>query len=65
MSQIERDVWEWNLLGHLELLCDPTKIKLSRGHRLADIFMLFAVILEAGEKINVFLSEYQYLNPLF
>ena len=65
MGKIERDVWEWNLLGHLEILYNPTKFKIARGHRLADWFMLFAVFLEAGEKINVFLSEYQYLNPLF
>lgn len=65
MTETDRFLWEYDILSHLYFICDPKRFTLPRGHTLGAFLISLGMMMQAVESINAYLSEYQYLNPLF
>jgi hypothetical protein len=61
--------WNNEILQQLTIICDPRCAEcltwVPRGHRMASFFTVAFVLKDLIEHLDSYLSEYQYLNPLF
>ena len=60
--------WNDEILQQLAIICDPRRLeclRIARGHRMASFFRVAFILKDSIEHLDSYLSEYQYLNPLF
>lgn len=60
--------WNDEILQQLAIICDPRRLeclRFPRAHRMASFFMVAFILKDSIEHLDSYLSEYQYLNPLF
>lgn len=60
--------WNYEILQQLAIICDPRCsecLRVPRGHRMESFFKVVSILKDSIEHLDAYLSEYQYLNPLF
>lgn len=60
--------WTDTILQQLTIICDLRCLeclRVPRGHRMASFFTVAFILKDSIEHLDSYLSEYQYLNPLF
>lgn len=60
--------WNDEILQQLTIICDPRRLeclRVPRGHRMVSFFTVAFILKDSIEHLDSYLSEYQYLNPLF
>ena len=60
--------WTDKILQQLAIICDPRRLEClrnPRAHRMAAFFTVAFILKDSIEHLDAYLSEYQYLNPLF
>ena len=60
--------WNEEILQQLTVICDPRCVeclRIPRAHRMESFFKIVSILKDSIEHLDSYLSEYQYLNPLF
>lgn len=60
--------WNDEILQQLTIICDTRCVeclRFPRARRMASFFMVAFILKDSIEHLDSYLSEYQYLNPLF
>lgn len=60
--------WNEEILQQLSIICDPRCVeclRIPRVHRMESFFKIVSILKDSIEHLDSYLSEYQYLNPLF
>ena len=66
MDLLMHRYWEEQILMTLQVYCQPDNLFKKRGGISLHTFLInLGFMLQTYELLNTYLSEYQYLNPLF
>lgn len=66
MNLLMRRYWEEKILMNLQVYCQQDSLFKKRGGIPLHTFLInLGFMLQTYELLNTYLSEYQYLNPLF
>ena len=60
--------WNDEILQQLTIICNQRCVECLRipsGHRMESFFKVVSILKDSIEHLDSYLSEYQYLNPLF
>lgn len=60
--------WNDEILQKLSIICEPRRLeclRVPRGGLMAGFFYVAFILKDSIEHLDSYLSEYQYLNPLF